>query len=138
MAVSLEVRAPLLDHRLMELAARIPSHLKLRSRSGKYIFKRAIHNMLPAEVLGRPKQGFGVPIAEWFRGELREWAQNTLFEDDGILDQQYLQGIWRRHQSQTQDHSAILWAVFVFRQWQRCFVRQSAFDALPLAAHSSG
>ena len=70
MAVSLEARCPLLDDRLMELAARIPSHLKVRNGSGKYILKRANEPMFCPKFLERPKQGFGVPIAEWFRNEL--------------------------------------------------------------------
>jgi len=125
MAVSLEVRSPLLDHRLMELAARIPSSLKLRQGIGKYIFKRAVCDMLPKGHLERPKQGFGVPVAEWFRGELREWAQEVLFESDGLLNLIGLRRIWDRHQDKVQDHSAILWGVFMFRQWQRTFQRRS-------------
>jgi asparagine synthase (glutamine-hydrolysing) len=125
MAVSLEVRAPLLDHRFMELAARIPSNLKLRNGEGKQIFKRSIKPMLPEGFLNRPKQGFGVPVAEWFRGELRDWAQEVLFEPDGLLDISYLHSLWDRHQQKRHDHSAILWGVFMFRQWQRTFQHHS-------------
>src|SRR5271166_2050278 len=125
MAVSLEVRAPLLDHRLMELAARIPSNLKLRNGSGKYILKKAIQAMFPQGFLDRPKQGFGVPVAEWFRGDLREWAQEILFEPDGLLNLTHLRRLWDRHQQQLQDHSAILWGVFMFRQWQKTFQHRS-------------
>jgi len=121
MAVSLEVRAPLLDHQFMEMVARIPSSLKLHRGAGKYIFKKAMREMLPPSILSRRKMGFGVPIAEWFRGELRDLAHHTLFEADGILNLDYLQRIWDRHQKKIQDHSALLWAVFVFRQWQRRF-----------------
>jgi asparagine synthase (glutamine-hydrolysing) len=124
MAVSLEARCPLLDDRLMELAARIPSHLKVRNGSGKYILKRATEPMFPPKFLERPKQGFGVPIAEWFRGELREWAQNVMFESDELLNVPYLRHIWNRHQNGIQDHSAILWGVCMFRQWQKTFRRQ--------------
>jgi len=123
MAVSLEVRAPLLDHRLMELAARIPSRLKLRHGNGKYIFKRAIQDMVPSSVVTRRKQGFAVPVAEWFRGELREMAHAVLFEEDGILNHQSLRRIWDQHQQGSRDHSALLWAVFMFRQWQGRFGR---------------
>jgi asparagine synthase (glutamine-hydrolysing) len=125
MAVSLEVRAPLLDHQFMELAAHLPSYLKLKNGSGKYIFKKAIQEMFPAGFLDRPKQGFGVPVAEWFRGELREWAHATLFEADDLLNLKYLRQLWDRHQAQVQDHSAILWGVFMFRQWQKTFQRGS-------------
>ncbi len=119
MAVSLEVRCPLLDHKLLELAARIPSCLKLRGSEEKYIFKRAIAPMLPASLLTRSKHGFGVPIAEWFRGELRDWAHNALFEHkDSLLNEPYVRKLWRRHQSGLQDNSQILWAVTMFRCWQ--------------------
>jgi len=124
MAVSLEARCPFLDDRLMELAARIPSHLKVRNGSGKYILKKATETLFPPGFLERPKQGFGVPVAEWFRGELREWAQELMFESDDLLNVQYLRSLWNRHQEGTQDHSAILWGVLMFRQWHRTFRRQ--------------
>jgi asparagine synthase (glutamine-hydrolysing) len=124
MAVSLEVRAPLLDHQLMEVAARIPASLKLQGSTGKYIFKKAVAPILPASILRRRKQGFGVPIAEWLRRELRDWSHATLFEhNDGVLNRRYLELIWSRHQSGIQDHSALLWAAFVFGQWQQRFLR---------------
>ena len=94
MADSLEVRAPLLDHKLMELVAKIPSSLKLRGRNGKYIFKKAVESVLPKGVTTRKKQGFAVPLGEWFRGELRETAHEAIFSsktDDGILDAQFVE-----------------------------------------------
>ncbi len=126
MAVSLEVRCPLLDHRLMELAARMPSSLKLRGREGKYIFKRAMSGLLPPEVLNRRKQGFVVPLAEWLRGELRELAESLLFDstaNDGWLDSATIKKLWQRHQSRLRDYSRPLWAVLMFRMWQRKFER---------------
>jgi len=126
MAVSLEVRAPFLDHKFMEVAARIPSDMKLRNGTGKHILRQAIRRMLPEGALERPKQGFAVPVAEWFRGELREQAYEVLFERDGLLNLNYLLQLWNRHQSQEHDHSAILWGVFMFRQWQYTFQWHSA------------
>jgi asparagine synthase (glutamine-hydrolysing) len=126
MAVSLEVRAPFLDHRLMEMAARIPSGMKLRNGTGKYILKQSIRRMLPEGSLQRPKQGFAVPVAEWFRGELREQAYEVLFKQDDLLNLNYLLQLWNRHQSQEQDYSAILWGAFMFRQWQQTFQHRSA------------
>ena len=79
MANSLEVRCPLLDHKLMELIAQIPSSLKLRNGQGKYIFKKSLQKILPSEVLTRRKKGFAMPVAEWFRGELKEFAHEALF-----------------------------------------------------------
>lgn len=134
MAVSLEVRAPLLDHRLMELAARIPPQLKLREGSGKFVFKKAIQEMVPRSVVTRRKQGFGVPVAEWFRGELRERAREILFQQDDILQRRTLQRIWNQHQQGIRDHSALLWAVFMFRQWQGRFGRGQYAPAMAHAA----
>ena len=124
MAVSLEVRCPLLDHRLMELAARIPSSLKLKGREGKHIFKRAMSGLLPPEVLARRKQGFVVPLAEWLRADLRELAESLLFDsaaNDGWLEAPAVAKLWRRHQSGLRDCSRPLWAVLMFRMWQRTF-----------------
>jgi len=136
MAVSLEVRSPLLDHRLMELAARIPSRLKLRNGSGKYIFKKAIRASLPEGIVDRPKQGFGVPIAEWFRGELREQADQLLMADDGLLAPDVVRQLWRRHQDKVQDHSAVMWAIFMFRQWQHTFHPGAIIDRDPAISSS--
>lgn len=124
MAVSLEVRCPLLDHKLMELAARIPSSLKLRGGEGKYIFKRTMSQMLPPEILKRRKQGFVVPLAEWLRGDLRQMAESALFDsaaNDGRLERRTVAKLWQRHQSGVRDYSRPLWTILVFRLWQRMF-----------------
>ena len=126
MAVSLEVRCPLLDHRLMELAARIPSSLKLKGREGKYIFKRAVSQLLPPEILARRKQGFVVPLAKWLRADLRELAESLLFDsaaNDGWLEPAEIQKLWRQHQSGLRDYSRPLWTALMFRLWQRTFQR---------------
>ena len=126
MAVSLEVRCPLLDHRLMELAARIPSSLKLKGREGKYIFKRAMSGLLPPGILARRKQGFVVPLADWLRNDLRELAESLLFDsaaNDGWLEGSTVAKLWRQHQSGLRDYSRPLWAVLMFRMWQRTFQR---------------
>lgn len=124
MAVSLEVRSPLLDHRLIELVARVPSSLKLRGIEGKYIFKRAISGLLPPEILARHKQGFVVPLAEWLRADLRELAESLLFDsttNDGWLEPSKVKQLWQQHQSALRDYSRPLWAVLMFRIWQRTF-----------------
>ena len=122
MAVSLEVRAPLLDHRFMERVATMPSALKLRGRTGKYIFKKAMSSLLPAETLYRSKQGFAVPLNRWFRQELKDMAYKTIFSNgSGILDRAYLKKIWDQHQKGTFDRSAYLWAVLMFRKWEETF-----------------
>jgi asparagine synthase (glutamine-hydrolysing) len=122
MAVSLEVRAPLLDHKLMEMAARMPSSFKLRRLEGKYIFKKAMEPILSHDTVYRSKQGFAVPLAHWFRKELKDMARETIFDGrDGILDHKYLEKIWKEHQRGTFDRSAYLWSVLMFRKWQQSF-----------------
>jgi len=119
MANSLEVRSPLLDHKLMELIAQIPSGLKLRNGHGKYIFKKALGSVVPQNVLNRPKQGFGVPAAEWFRGELKEFATHALFDrSDDLLNKKFVTSCWNQHQRGQRDWSALLWSVLMFRTWQ--------------------
>src|SRR5216684_3850582 len=85
------MRAPLLDHHLMQHVASMPSSLKLRQRQGKYILKKAMEPILPKEILYRRKQGFAIPLDHWFRKELRDFARPALLEsDDGILDPSYI------------------------------------------------
>jgi len=116
------VRAPLLDHKLMERAATIPSSLKLKGKTGKYIFKKAIASQVPIDVIERRKQGFAVPLNHWFRNELRELARETLLgTDDGILDRGFLLKIWNQHQRGTYDRSSHLWAVLMYRKWREMF-----------------
>ncbi|HXJ06033.1 MAG TPA: XrtA/PEP-CTERM system amidotransferase [Candidatus Acidoferrum sp.] len=122
MAVSLEVRAPLLDHHVLELAARMPSSLKLRGRTGKYIFKKAMASELPDGILNRKKMGFAIPLARWFRNELREVTYSALFDNaDGILDSGFLKTIWDQHQRGHYDRAQHLWAVLMFRKWKSAF-----------------
>ncbi|HYA97921.1 MAG TPA: XrtA/PEP-CTERM system amidotransferase, partial [Methylomirabilota bacterium] len=122
MAVSLEVRAPMLDHKFMELAAAIPSGLKLHKGAGKYILKKALEPKLPREILYRSKQGFAIPLDQWFKGELKEMAHEIIVKTtDGILEPRFLKKIWEQHQKGYYDRSALLWATLMFRKWQQTF-----------------
>ncbi len=122
MAVSLEVRAPMLDHKFLECVASIPSGLKLRNGMGKYILKKALEPVLPAEILYRPKQGFAIPLDVWFKRELKEMAYQVIVEtSDGILDRRFLRKIWDQHQKGYYDRSALLWATLMFRKWNQMF-----------------
>jgi asparagine synthase (glutamine-hydrolysing) len=122
MANSLEVRCPLLDHSLMELAAEIPSDLKLNHGRGKYIFKQALRPILPESILHRRKAGFAVPVAKWFRDELKEFARETLLGNrDEYLDYDFVAGCWKQHQSGRRDWSSLLWTVLMFKVWQGVF-----------------
>ena len=118
MANSLEVRAPFLDHKLIEWAAALPSGLKLRGGSGKYILKRALEPFLPRDILYRRKQGFSMPLSQWFRGPLRtkvrSAAESPALQDTGYFSRAELGGLIEDHEQGRHDHSAILWLVLVF------------------------
>lgn len=118
MANSLEVRCPLLDHKLMELVASMPSHLKLRGMTGKYVFKKALETELPGEILSRTKMGFGVPLASWFRNGIRDYAREFILERrDPYLSSAFVTKMWNQHQSGIRDRSGHLWNVLMFRLW---------------------
>src|SRR5215467_290331 len=127
MANSLEVRCPILDHRLMELAARIPSGLKLKDGQGKYIFKRALAPLLPADILSRRKQGFAVPLASWFRDQLKPMAADLLLGQYplGILQASTVSFLWSQHQSRARDHSTALWTILMYRLWQKTYLNET-------------
>jgi asparagine synthase (glutamine-hydrolysing) len=123
MANSLEVRAPLLDHRLIELTTRIPSSLKLRGTVGKYIFKKSLESVLPEDVLYRKKMGFAVPLASWLRRDLKSMAEAVLFpsQPDPMLDRRGVERLWKQHQSGLRDCSTPLWTILMYRLWQQRF-----------------
>jgi asparagine synthase (glutamine-hydrolysing) len=127
MANSLEVRSPLLDHVLMELMARMPSSLKLKGNTGKYIFKKSLEPVLPREILTRRKQGFGVPVAEWFREDLKEAAAAVLLQNDpmGVLNAKEIADLWSKHQSGLRDFSTPLWTLLMFRLWQENYFKNT-------------
>jgi asparagine synthase (glutamine-hydrolysing) len=126
MAVSLEARAPLLDHKLIEFVARIPAALKLKSGETKHIFKRAIADFVPAEILHRPKQGFGVPVQQWINEQLREQMRDTLTDSRarsrGYAEPRYVAQLLNEHERGRRDHAAPLWALFMLELWHRVFI----------------
>jgi asparagine synthase (glutamine-hydrolysing) len=121
MAVSLEVRAPLLDHRVVEFSWRLPRWLKLRGTTGKWILRQVLYRRLPKEIVDRPKMGFSVPIDTWLRGPLREWAE-TLLSADAIaasgLDHAPIAHAWRDLQTGRRQIGSALWAVVMFQAWR--------------------
>jgi asparagine synthase (glutamine-hydrolysing) len=126
MAVSLEARVPLLDHKLIEFVTRIPSALKLKGATTKHIFKRAVRGLVPDEILDRPKQGFGVPIQHWINDQLRDRIRETLTEartrGRGYVEPRYVNTLLDEHARGRRDHSTQLWALFMLELWQRTFV----------------
>src|SRR5438876_2563874 len=118
MANSLEVRCPLLDHKLMELAASMPSTLKLKGSVGKYIFKKVMEKHLPSEIIYRNKMGLAIPLARWFRNGIRDFAHAHIVErKDPYLSTSFVNKIWNQHQSGYRDRSTQLWNVLMFRLW---------------------
>lgn len=121
MAVSLEVRAPFLDHRLVELAWRLPMSAKLSATNGKLVLQRLLQRYLPARLVDRPKMGFSVPVESWLRGPLRPWAEDLLSEDrlsrQGVLDPAAVRRLWRDFLSGRPRHDRILWNLLMFQEW---------------------
>ena len=108
MAVSLEAREPLLDHRLAELAWTLPLSMKIRNDSGKWILKKVLRRYLPDALVDREKQGFGLPVAEWLRGPLRDWAESLLPPGDAT---------WKKHLA-GENHEGKLWTMLMFQAWK--------------------
>jgi asparagine synthase (glutamine-hydrolysing) len=126
MANSLETRAPLLDHRLIEFAQTIPASLKLRGLETKYILKRAAAGLIPDEIINRPKQGFDVPIRRWFNLELREMLDDTLrsarARERGDFNHRAVLAILDEHRRGVRDHARHLWSLLVLELWRRAFI----------------
>jgi asparagine synthase (glutamine-hydrolysing) len=124
MAVSLEVRAPLLDHRVVELALGLPSSMKRRGRTTKWLLRKLLYKRVPRELIDRPKMGFGVPLADWFRGPLRErmdsYCAGADFEDLGI-DPAPVRRMWAGFRSGQTHRTDLLWQMFTLAAWSRRF-----------------
>ncbi len=134
MAHSLEVRAPLLDYRVIEFAASLPSCWKIRGSSKKIILKKAFSKVLPSEILNRQKHGFTVPLGAWFRGGLRQLAEERILEDSAMgnyFSFPRLQALWDAHQSERQDHGTLLFSLLSFALWHRMYLGNSSAEAVP-------
>jgi asparagine synthase (glutamine-hydrolysing) len=120
MAVSLETRVPLLDHRVVEFAFSLPSSYKVRDGRTKWPLRQILESFVPPALVDRPKMGFSVPIGEWLRGPLRSWAEDLLFScrSDALLNDRMIGNIWRDHQSGKWNYEEHLWRVLMFRAWQ--------------------
>ena len=123
MAVSLEARVPLLDHRVVDLAWQLPAHLKMRGGQGKWLLRQVLYKYVPKELVERPKMGFGVPIDAWLRGPLKGWASDLLdpaaMARAGLLDPGPIQEKWAEHQSGRRNWQHFLWNVLMFEAWRR-------------------
>lgn len=133
MAVSLETRAPFLDHRVADLAARIPLGLKIRGGRGKYILRQLLYGLVPRGLVDRPKAGFAIPIGHWIKGPLRPWAEELMDEPlmrrQGFFDPAIVRGRWREHLSGQRDSAAALWPILMFQAWLKEQQQQRSSEA---------
>ena len=142
MAHSLEVREPLMDHLLIEWLATLPSSLKVRGQEGKYLLKKALEPQLPSDVLYRPKMGFSVPLARWFRGPLKHRVRDAVLGDrlaaTGWFNREYLEHLVQAHQSGASDYSAPLWTLLMFEAFLRNVVDETPAHGAALARETVG
>lgn len=121
MGVSLETRVPFLDHRVAELAWRMPLHMKIRNGQGKWALRQVLYRYVPRELIERPKAGFAIPLNQWLRGPLREWAEELLEESrlnsGGVFAAGPIREKWHQHLAGTHDWTTKLWAVLMFQAW---------------------
>jgi asparagine synthase (glutamine-hydrolysing) len=122
MAIALEARVPLLDHRVVELAWRLPHSAKIRGGTTKWLLRQVLYRHVPKELVERPKMGFGVPLAEWLRGPLRDWAEALLSQkrlnETGFLNVELIRRYWSEHRTGKRNWQYLLWDVLMFEAWR--------------------
>ena len=122
MAVALELRAPLLDHRVIELAWRLPQKYKIREGRSKWLLRRILDKYVPAKLIDRPKSGFGIPFGQWLRDPLREWVEDLLDEkklkQEGFFQADVVRQYWQEHLSGQCNWQYKLWPILMFQAWK--------------------
>jgi asparagine synthase (glutamine-hydrolysing) len=121
MANSLETRVPFLDHRVVELAWRLPMSMKVRNGKTKWILKQVLYQYVPEKLIERPKAGFAIPLGDWLRGPLREWAESLLSEQrlhrEGFFNTNFVRELWHAHLTGKGNHQSLLWSLLMFQTW---------------------
>jgi asparagine synthase (glutamine-hydrolysing) len=140
MATSLEVRVPLLDHKLIDFVTKVPASLKLAGTETKHLLKRVAKDLIPSEILERPKQGFGIPLEEWINRQLRDQIREILLEprtrQRGYVNYDYVDLILDEHHKERRDHSFPLWSLFILELWHRQYIDQPSRTADPRESHA--
>jgi asparagine synthase (glutamine-hydrolysing) len=121
MAVSLEARVPLLDHRVVEFTWRLPQHMKVRNGKTKWLLRQVLDRYVPAPLVDRGKKGFGVPVGTWIRGPLRDWAEGLIdassLKNDGIFNPDPILKAWHEHVTGVSEHTSFMWEILMFQAW---------------------
>jgi asparagine synthase (glutamine-hydrolysing) len=129
MAVALEARTPLLDHRVVEFTLGLPAHLLVRNGETKWLLRQVLYEHVPRALLDRPKTGFMMPIDQWLRGPLRDWAEDLLdekrIEADGVLSPAFVRETWAQHLSGEINWQYRLWCVLMFQAWKQRWMSPS-------------
>jgi asparagine synthase (glutamine-hydrolysing) len=136
MAVSLETRVPLLDPEVVRFAWRVPLSMKLRDGQGKWLLRQVLYKHVPREFIERPKSGFDVPIGDWLRGPLRDWAESLLDEArirrEGFFDARPIREKWDQHLSGRRDWQGPLWNILMFQAWLQAESQPHARSEVPI------
>jgi asparagine synthase (glutamine-hydrolysing) len=123
MAVSLEGRVPLLYHRVVEMAWRIPPDLLIRDGKGKWLLRQVLYHYVPKNLVSQPKMGFSIPLADWLRGPLREWAEDLLspsaLNETGLLNSEIIRGLWIEHLAGRTNRPHQIWVILMLQAWMR-------------------
>jgi asparagine synthase (glutamine-hydrolysing) len=140
MASSLEARSPFLDHRIVEFCVSLPSSLKLRGRTSKWLLRALMRDRLPSDILTRPKMGFGVPVGQWLRGDLRPLLEDTLFSatavQRGYFRPQAVRALVDEHLTHRADRTSHIWALLMLELWQRERTQPDSVLASPATCES--
>ena len=131
MGVSLESRAPYLDHRVVQFAACLPVALKIRDGRGKWLLRQLLYKYVPQHLVERPKRGFGPPTVQWLRGPLRGWAEALLdqvrLRREGYLHAEPVRRLWHKHLRGESNCSSLLWTILMFQEWSAYWITNESW-----------